>query len=82
MLEFVEKATLRSDEMTPADLARLREHGFSEEDILDIVHIMAYFNYINRVADSLGVDAEPDFEPMAKTTPRRAKLLSEVQRAA
>ena len=59
------------------DLAVLRAHGFSDEDILDIVHVMAYFNYINRVADSLGVDPEPDcgFEPMEITTPRRAALL-------
>ena len=79
MLEFAEKSTLHPSDTTPADLARLRACGFNDEDILDIVHITAYFNYINRVADSLGVDPEPDegFEPMEQTTPRRAALLKE-----
>lgn len=75
MLEFALKSTLQPSEMTPADLARLRACGFADEDILDIVHITAYFNYINRVADALGVDPEPDFEPIEKITPRRAALL-------
>ena len=77
MLEFAEKATRHPGEMTPVDLNALRAHGFSDVDILDIVHIMAYFNYINRVADSLGVEGEPDegFDPMQATTPHRAALL-------
>jgi uncharacterized peroxidase-related enzyme len=82
MLEYAEKATLRPDCMTQNDLELLRTHGFSDVDILDIVHVMAYFNYINRVADSLGVDGEPDcgFDPMEKTTPRRAALLRAPER--
>jgi uncharacterized peroxidase-related enzyme len=75
MLEYVEKATRTPDEMTPADLDVLREHRFSDEDILDMTHIMGYFNYINRVADALGFDPEPDYEPIEKTTPKRAALL-------
>ena len=77
MLEYAEKATLRPDCMTPTDLDVLRSHGFEDVDILDIVHVMAYFNYINRVADSLGVEGESDsgFGTMERTTPRRAALL-------
>ena len=84
MLEYAEKATLRPDCMTAADLDWLRSHGFSDLDILDIVHVMAYFNYINRVADSLGVDGEPDcgFGSMEETTPRRAALLRAKERGA
>lgn len=77
MLEYVEKATRTPDEMTPADLDGLRGHGFSDEDILDMTHIMGYFNYINRVADALGFDPEPDYEPIEKITPKRAALLKE-----
>ena len=82
MLEFAEKATLHPSEMTALDVQHLRGCGFGDSDILDIVHIMAYFNYINRVADSLGVDPESDcgFEPIEKTTPRRATLLDRVRR--
>lgn len=77
MLEYAEKATLNPHAMTPRDLNGLRVHGFSDEDILDIVHVMAYFNYINRVADSLGVAGEPGFEALEKISPRRARALAE-----
>ena len=38
--------------------AGLTERGFSDEDIVDAVHCIAYFNFINRVLDGLGVDPE------------------------
>mgnify|MGYP000091365290 CR=1 FL=1 len=46
--------------MQPTDLDRLRRAGLSDRDILDAVQVIAYFNYINRVADALGVDPEPE----------------------
>ena len=58
MLEFVEKVTLEAHNRTEAEIAELRSVGFSDEDILDIVHITGFFNHINRVADALGVDLE------------------------
>ncbi len=82
MLEFAEKATLHPHEMTPADLSALRQHGFCDEDILDITHVMAYFNYINRVADSLGVDGEDGFEPLELIAPKRARVLAEAHKKA
>lgn len=75
MLEYVEKATRYPSEMTPADLEVLRTHAFSDEDILDMTHIMGYFNYINRVADSLGFDPEPGYAPLEVISPKRAELL-------
>jgi alkylhydroperoxidase family enzyme len=47
----------------PQDLATLRKHGLSDRDILDAVEVIAYFNYINRVADALGIDPEPEMLP-------------------
>jgi alkylhydroperoxidase family enzyme len=41
----------------------LRRHGLSDRDILDAVEVIAYFNYINRVADALGIDPEPEMAP-------------------
>jgi alkylhydroperoxidase family enzyme len=41
-------------------LEPLRQHGLSDRDILDAVEVIAYFNYINRVADALGIDPEPE----------------------
>jgi hypothetical protein len=40
----------------------LRLHGLSDADILDAVEVISYFNYINRVADALGVDPEPEMQ--------------------
>lgn len=42
------------------DVETLRRHGFDDRDILDAVEVIGYFNYINRVADALGIDPEPE----------------------
>jgi uncharacterized protein YciW len=46
--------------MTPDDVQALRDAGFSDRAIHDAAQVCAYFNYINRVADGLGVDLEPE----------------------
>ncbi len=46
-----------------AALDRLRAHGLSDEDLLMLVHIIGYFNHINRIADALGLDIEDDMPP-------------------
>ena len=45
--------------MTKNDIEPLRAVGLTDRDILDTVQVISYFNYINRVADALGVDPEP-----------------------
>jgi alkylhydroperoxidase family enzyme len=42
------------------DVETLRRHGLSDRDILDAVEVIAYFNYINRIADALGTEPEPE----------------------
>ncbi|HRW06679.1 MAG TPA: hypothetical protein P5121_16360 [Caldilineaceae bacterium] len=44
--------------MTPADLDELYAHGLDDRAIHDATQVIAYFNYINRVADALGVEPE------------------------
>ena len=44
--------------MTAAHVAQLRRHGLDDEAIHDAFQIAAYFNYINRICDGLGVDLE------------------------
>ena len=55
MLDFAVRLTRDSSRMTAEDLDRLRQAGFDDRGILQITLIAAWFNYINRVADALGV---------------------------
>lgn len=55
--------TLTPHQMTQHDIQVLRRYGYSDEEIHDIVQIAAYFNYINRVADGLGVPPEDFMNP-------------------
>ena len=62
LLEYAEKVTLTPAECTAEDLDKLRHVGYSDEQIHDAVQVIAYFNYINRIADALGVDPEPEWD--------------------
>ncbi len=55
MLDYVVQVTLDATRVSPADHDRLRGVGFDDRGILQITLIAAWFNYINRVADALGV---------------------------
>ena len=48
--------------MSPTDLDTLRDEGLDDVAIHDAVQVISYFNYINRVAEALGVEPE-DFIP-------------------
>ena len=60
---FAAKLTRHQDEMEASDLDRLREHGFDDPAIHDATQVVAYFNYITRVADALGVEPEEFIRP-------------------
>jgi len=55
MLDYTAKLTLHAARVMPSDLQRLRDLGFTDQAILQINLIASWFNYINRVADGLGV---------------------------
>jgi len=63
MLGFAEKLTLSPGEMAEADVAGLRHLGFSDRGILDIAEVVAYYAYVNRIADGLGVALETWLSP-------------------
>jgi uncharacterized peroxidase-related enzyme len=58
MLEYAEKLTRRPAEMTRSDIETLRTAGFSDRDMLDIAEAVAYYAYVNRIAQGLGVQLE------------------------
>jgi uncharacterized peroxidase-related enzyme len=55
MLDYVTKLTKDATRISPKDHERLRSNGFDDRGILQITLIASWFNYINRVADALGV---------------------------
>jgi alkylhydroperoxidase family enzyme len=55
MLDYVVKLTKDATRCSPDDHLRLRSVGFDDRGVLQITLIASWFNYINRVADSLGV---------------------------
>ena len=55
MLDYVVQLTRDATRITREDHERLRAAGFDDQAILQITLIASWFNYINRVADALGV---------------------------
>ena len=60
---YAEKLTREPAQMSEKDVASLRAVGFDDVAIHDAIQVIAYFNYINRVADAVHVDLEPDMPP-------------------
>jgi len=63
LCSFAQKLTETPARMTPEDLRELRSAGLDDGAIVDAVHVVGYFNHINRVADALGVDPEEWMPP-------------------
>lgn len=62
LCQFAAKLTQSPARMAPVDLDELRKHGLDDRAIHDATQVIGYFNYINRIADALGVEPE-DFIP-------------------
>lgn len=66
MLDFAMKVSLRSAEIEDADYARLREHGFTDEDAWDIAAIAAFFAMSNRLANMASQRPNDEFYLMGR----------------
>lgn len=62
MLDYGKKLTLTPGKMYAGDVETLRSHGFNDRAIHDICAVVAYFAFVNRVADGLGVELEERFD--------------------
>jgi len=58
MLDYSAKLTRTPGEMVEADVLALKAVGFTDRAILDIAQIVAYYAYVNRIADGVGVSLE------------------------
>jgi alkylhydroperoxidase family enzyme len=59
---WTEKLTLTPGDMAKSDIDTLTGIGFSENGISDAAQVVSYFNYINRIAEGLGVDLEDEMK--------------------
>ena len=59
MLDYAEKLTRSPAAMEVEDVDALRRAGFSDADVLHIAEVVAYYAYVNRIAEGLGVELEP-----------------------
>ena len=64
---YAEKLTLSPAAMNEADIDALRDAGLDDIAIHDATQVVGYFNYINRVADALGVERETFIRPWGES---------------
>lgn len=62
ILAYAERLTRKPASVTSADIERMREAGLGDEAILHACEVASYFNYVNRMADGLGVRLEDDWD--------------------
>ena len=63
LCDFAVKLTTLAAEVDEADVDALRAEGLTDTDVSDAIQVIAYFNYINRVAEGVGTGPEPEWEP-------------------
>lgn len=76
-LEFAEKLTQTPSAMREADVQKLRDVGWTDRDILDIVQVCAYFNFRVRVVDGLGLEVADWQIQRARAGAERAAKMAE-----
>ncbi|HET7846453.1 MAG TPA: peroxidase [Acidimicrobiia bacterium] len=69
LLDFAEKLTDECAAVGREDVELLRSHGFDDQGISSCVQVVAYFNYINRIAEGLGVAMEDWIEDNGREKP-------------
>ncbi len=68
MCDYATKLTLTPAGVGVAEADALRAHSLDDETIHDAIQVISYFNYINRVAEGVGTDLEPEWEPRTYAT--------------
>jgi uncharacterized peroxidase-related enzyme len=63
LCDFAVLMTCEPARVSQGDVDRLRGHGWSDAAIHDAIQVVSFFNYINRVADAVGIEDEPEWSP-------------------
>jgi len=71
LCDFARKLTLDPAAVGAADAEALRAIGLDDATIHDAIQVIAYFNYINRVAEAVGTDPEPGWDERTYAPPDR-----------
>ena len=66
MLDFAVMLTQNPETSAESDVQRLREAGFGDEEILHIAELTAIFNYNGRLANALGLVANPEYHDLGR----------------
>ncbi len=66
MIDFALKLTREPSTMKRDDIESLKQHGFSEEQVVDIVLITCNFNFMDRLADGLGVELDANVQRLVE----------------
>jgi uncharacterized peroxidase-related enzyme len=62
LCDYAVKLTRTPTAVGAADVEKLRRHGWDDAAIHDAIQVIAYFNYINRVAEAVGIGPEPEWK--------------------
>ena len=66
MIDFALKLTREPSTVKREDIEFLQQYGFSEEQVVDIVLIICTFNFMDRLADGLGVELDPQMQRLVE----------------
>ena len=69
LCKYAQRLTKDPASMSESHILELRRAGFNDAAIHDASQVVSYFNYINRIADSLNVDLEQDVHAWESSTP-------------
>ncbi|MGH3023277.1 MAG: peroxidase [Gaiellaceae bacterium] len=61
LCDLAVKLTAEPGAMSRADADALRAHGWTDVAIHDAIQVISYFNYINRIAEAVGIEDEPEW---------------------
>ena len=61
LCDFAVKLTHVAAEVDQSDIDALHAEGLSDTDVSDAIQVIAYFNYVTRVADGVGIEDEPEW---------------------